>query len=287
MTSTRVLCVSLIFLLNGCSSIEKDEISTQASTDSNVEQSNKYYYWKGNSLLGPALSITSFDQPFHFVSATATMQAGTHDTSDAYINIFNTDSVLLGNFHARIFDFNEGIIEFSIDDTTVTNRNALYMEMYSWPNIAKLQELVFYDTSYENKQIDSVELSPHESQTLEKEEVMEGCVYWTGSRPIDTNIGVVNLDNTIETETLVATLQSMGEGESTVVMQVYNIDNIKIAESTIQIKNYERELVKMFFEPMSDDLSEISRIEFYSDGNESRLVQLMLCGYSWEDEVGC
>ena len=29
MTSTRVLCVSLIFLLNGCSSIEKDEISTK------------------------------------------------------------------------------------------------------------------------------------------------------------------------------------------------------------------------------------------------------------------
>ena len=53
MTSTRVLCVSLIFLLNGCSSIEKDKISTQASTDSNVEQSNKYFYWKGNSFLGP------------------------------------------------------------------------------------------------------------------------------------------------------------------------------------------------------------------------------------------
>ena len=34
-----------------------------------------------------------------------------NDTSDAYINIFNTDRVLLGNFQTRLFDFDEGIIE--------------------------------------------------------------------------------------------------------------------------------------------------------------------------------
>ena len=287
MTSTRVLCVSLIFLLKGCSSIEKDEISTQASTDSNVEPSNKYFYWKGNSFIGPDLSIMSFDQPFHFVSAMATIQAGTNDTSDAYINIFNTDSVLLGNFQTRLFDFEEGIIEFNIDDTSVTNRNALYMEMYSWPNFAKLKELAFYETLSDNNRVDSAALSMQELPPIEKEEVMESCVYWTGSRPINENKGVVNLVNNIETETLIATVQSTGEGDSKVIIEVYNIDNIKIAESTVFIKNYGRELVKIYFEPMSNHLSEISRIEFYSEGNEARLVRLMLCGYSWEDEVGC
>ena len=287
MTSTRVLCVSLIFLLNGCSSIEKDKISTQASTDSNVEQSNKYFYWKGNSFLGPDLSIISFDQPFHFVSAMAKVQAGTNDTSDAYINLFNTDSVLLGNFHTSLSEFKEGIIEFSLDDTNVTNRNALYMEMYSWPNFAKLKELAFYDTLSDNNRIDSAALSMQEVQPIEKEEVIESCIYWTGSRPVNENKGVVNLDNTIETETLIATVQSMNEGDSKVIIEVYNIDNIKIAESTVFIKNHERELVKIYFEPMSNDLSEISRIEFYSEGNEARLVRLMLCGYSWEDELGC
>ena len=287
MTSTRVLCVSLIFLLNGCSSIEKDEISTQASTDSNVEPSNKYFYWKGNSFIGPDLSIMSFDQPFHFVSAMATIQAGTNDTSDAYINIFNTDSVLLGNFQTRLFDFEEGIVEFNIDDTSVTNRNALYMEMYSWPNFAKLKELAFYETLSDNNRVDSAALSMQELPPIEKEEVMESCVYWTGSRPINENKGVVNLVNNIETETLIATVQSAGERDSKVIIEVYNIDNIKIAESTVFIKNYGRKLVKIYFEPMSNDLSEISRIEFYSEGNEARLVRLMLCGYSWEDEVGC
>lgn len=287
MTSTRILCLSLIFLLNGCSSIEKDEISTQASTDSNIEPSYKYFYWKGNSFLGPDLSIMSFDQPFHFVSAMATMQAGTNDTSDAYINIFNTDSVLLGNFQTRLFDFDEGIIEFSIDDTNVTNRNALYMEMYSWPNFAKLKELAFYETLSDNNRVDSAVLSMQELPPIEKEEVMESCVYWTGSRPINENKGVVNLVNNIETETLIATVQSTGEGDSKAFIEVYNIDNIKIAESTVFIKSYERELVKIYFEPMSNDLSEISRIEFYSEGKEARLVRLMLCGYSWEDEVGC
>ena len=108
----------------------------------------------------------------------AKVQAGTNDTSDAYINLFNTDRVLLGNFHTSLSEFKEGIIEFSIDDTNVTNRNSLYMEIYSWPNFAKLKELSFYDTLSDNNRIDSAALSMQEVQPIEKEEVIESCIYW-------------------------------------------------------------------------------------------------------------
>ena len=84
------------------------------------------------------------------------------------------------------------------------------MEMYSRPNFAKLKELAFYETLSDNYRIDSAALSMQELPPIEKE-VMESCV-WTGSRPINENKGVVNLVNNIETETLIATVQSTGGG---------------------------------------------------------------------------
>ena len=131
-------------------------------------------------------------------------------------------------FNAR--KFNQDIGNWNV--VQVTDMNYAF---------AKLKELAFYETLSDNNRVDSAALSMQELPPIEKEEVMESCVYWTGSRPINENKGVVNLVNNIETETLIATVQSTGEGDSKVIIEVYNIDNIKIAESTVFIKNYGRE----------------------------------------------
>ncbi len=142
------LTVSILFMLSSCS---KCEITCELE-NSKVDCLCPDVCHNGQTdLLANSLGTTvSLEQSINVDKASASISAATSAYSDAYIYLYNSDSLSVGSFHAVPGNYEMmDSLSIVLDSGFVFPVEVSYYTIYSWWNPANINELSLCATNSE------------------------------------------------------------------------------------------------------------------------------------------
>lgn len=294
----------LSFLIFGCSNNEK-EVSSHQNRDTDLDTLNeshqlldldedmvldeakmhKYYVWKGNQGMQSSGSFISLQNEIEIKTGTAVVHSESSATSDAWVYLYNSDSIQVGSFHANPANYAKNEVDLILNDSNQTAVEVAYIALYSWWNSSTLKGIHFQSTSLIGEGPDTLELPVAEPVVQEYQNFDDLCAYWVGRKVVDEHKKIISFPEEVMVHYGQALVQAAGITDAEFRIDAFNADSVRVGVFNGKISNASEIIVD--FTILGEDVFNafISYLEFYTFKGEARLLEIDLC--TFEDEGGC
>ncbi len=298
------IIIGLPILLFGCSNNE-NEVSSQQNRhvdldtineshqlldlDQNLEvdevDMHKYYAWNGHKGMRSSGSFISLQNEIEIKTGTAVIHSESSATSDAWVYLYNSDSIQVGSFHANPANYAKNEVDLILNDSNQTAVEVAYIALYSWWNSSTLKGIHFQSTSLIGEGPDTLELPVAEPVVQEYHNFDDLCAYWVGRKVVDEHKKIISFPEEVMVHYGQALVHAAGNTDAEFRIDAFNADSVRVGVFNGKMSNASELIVD--FTILGEDVFNafVSYLEFYTFKGEARLLQIDLCFF--EDEGGC